>query len=155
MIRSDQGGREEKESFRSAEEESFQSGVENRSTVERTSPPMTPERVRLLMSAALMGSMERSRCDLWIMPCAQDQPWSPRRNRPVRTRMPGGVGPAADLLGQLAGTRFDLFSSVFPLWFLKHHHLLGLGAMLKRIIREVFNFFVSPLRPTFARISGK
>ena len=58
------------------------------------------------MSAALMGSMERSRCDLWIMPCAQDQPWSPRRNRPVRTRMPGGVGPAADLLGQLAGTRF-------------------------------------------------
>jgi hypothetical protein len=69
----------------------------DRSTVERTSPPMTPERVRLLMSAALMGSMERSRCDLWIMPCAQDQPWSPRRNRPVRTRMPGGVSRQAKL----------------------------------------------------------
>ncbi|MDO8275816.1 MAG: hypothetical protein Q7T22_09930, partial [Serpentinimonas sp.] len=34
MIRSDQGGREEKGSFRSAEEESFQNGVERRGNTE-------------------------------------------------------------------------------------------------------------------------
>ena len=76
------------------------------STAERTLGPMTPDRVRFPMSALLTGRMECSMRALRIMSCVWGQPWLLRRNRRTRTRMSGGVGAGAGLLGQSPATRF-------------------------------------------------
>jgi len=39
-----------------------------------------------------VGDRERLGRGLRIMSCVQGQPWTPRWNRPVRTRMPGWCG---------------------------------------------------------------
>jgi hypothetical protein len=62
------------------------------------------------MSAPLMGSMGCQWHDHRIMPGDRGKPWPPRRNRRRRTRIYGGVGAGADLLGQSPATRLAVSS---------------------------------------------
>ena len=61
-------------------------------TAERIQVPITSEGMRLPVSAAPMGSMGGLGRRLRATPYGGGQPWPSDRNRPVRTRTPGGVG---------------------------------------------------------------